>query len=160
MADSKRQKIVSAIIARMQTILVTNGYETDLGLHVADWQTNWQEEELDNGALSVCDLVADEDGDENGDPTSSGAMSIHTMPVMLRIFTNSNTPAATLRKMIADVKKAIKSDPRWKVSNVGLAIKTVPVRSGLVMSDNSFEVAGAAVEVEISFITKLFDEYS
>lgn len=157
MADSIRQKLISAMVARMQTILTTNGYETNLGNHVADWQTNWDESELP--ALSVCDLVAEEDGDEDGDPFAQGALTMHTLPVQFRIFTNSNTPATELRKMIADVKKAIKTDWRWTVAGKKLALKTIPKRSGLIVSEQNFEVAGAAVEVEVLYLTKLFDEY-
>ena len=46
MADSKRQKIVDAIVARMQTILVTNGFATDIGTRVEDSQTNWDQDQL------------------------------------------------------------------------------------------------------------------
>ena len=37
MAESKRQRIVDAVAARMGNILVANGYETDLGLNVEEW---------------------------------------------------------------------------------------------------------------------------
>lgn len=156
MADTKRQKIIDEVIARMQTILVTNGYQSDLGLHVGDCETNWDESELP--ALSVFDLVAEEDGDENGDPEATNAKTTHSLPVQFRIFVKSDTRTSDLRKMIADVKKAIGTDPRWKVANVGLALRTIPQKSGLVFTEN-FEVAGAAVEVEIWYRTKVFNEY-
>ena len=38
MAKSIRQSIVESIIARLQTITVANGYETNLGSNVFDWK--------------------------------------------------------------------------------------------------------------------------
>jgi hypothetical protein len=148
MPDTKRQQLVSAIIARMVTIRISNGYETDLGLLVEDWPRRYQADELP--ALSVCDLTSE---DEQDDPEA--AHTIHRMPVQLRIHVKDGTPAALLRKMMADVEKAISVDRLWGY----LALSTKPKRSGLIVPNDNNEVAGAAVEVEVAYITQTFNAY-
>jgi hypothetical protein len=151
MPDSKRQQIIDKVLERMITIRTANGYQTNLGLAVRDWETNWDEKELP--ALSVCDL------DEKSlmpNESADAPRQIRQLPVGLKIFTQSDTPAREIRKLIADVEKAIKVDLRW----TSLAMHTVPQRSGMVVSEEAFEIAGAAVEIEIVYMTDTFDSYN
>lgn len=153
MADSKRQKLVDAIVARMQTISVANGYKTELGANVYDWRVDFDQDELP--ALSVCDLIADNDWDN---PNSR--RQIRIMPVQLRIFTRSDTLASAVREYMDDVERAIRQDDRWTVSNVALAMHTRPMRDGFLIPEGQFEIVGAIVEVEITFITEKFNTES
>ena len=93
MPDTKRQKIISAIVARMETIRTANGYQTEIGAHVDDWRTNWPTEQMP--ALSVCDTVEEVEfiGQQ---PTASRQM--RTLPVMLRVFVSGEERAADLRR--------------------------------------------------------------
>lgn len=154
MPDSKRQKIVAKAIEMMQNISIANDYRTDLGTTVEDWRVNWQEDDLP--ALSVCDTVAEETlvGDQ---PTAE--KEIQRMNLQFRIFTAEDERAENLRKMIADVKKALKKNLRFSDGTKNLALWTKPLRSGIVVPTDSFEIGGALVEVEIAFMTDSFDEY-
>jgi len=152
MPESKRQKIINLVVARMQTILTDNDFETDLGETVEDWRVNWDDSELP--ALSVCDTTAEETlpGDQ---PTAS--RQINQLTVLLKIFCKSDTRASDLRTMIADVKNAVKTDVFWNDGTNNLAIWTKPGRSGITVSNESFEIAGAEVEIEIGYFTNIFE---
>lgn len=150
MADSIRQRIVSAIITRLQDISIANGYKTDIGTNVEDWRVDWQQDELP--AISVCDMVA-----ENNFEHSATQQTIRQLPIQIRIFTASSTPAADLRKMIADVEQAIRVDDRWKVSGVGLVQHTRPLRDGFLIPEGQFEIIGGVVEIEVQYLTSKFN---
>lgn len=152
---SKRQKIVDAIIARMQTIKTVDGFLTNIGENVRDYETNWQTEEMPG--LSVCDLVSDNSSEDYHD----GGLQFYEMPVALRIFANARTDAALLRKMIADINTAIGKDVRWKVNEIGLADWTKPMREGIIHdnTNNNFEIAGAEVVILIRYHTKIFNSF-
>lgn len=152
MPESKRQKIINLVIARMQTILISNGFATDLGETVEDWRVNWDDDELP--ALSVCDTTSEEEW-FNNQPTAT--KQFNQMPVLLRIFCKSDTRAADLRVMIADMKKAIKADVFWNDGTIDLAVWTKPKTSGIIVPDESFEIAGAMVEIEIGYFTNIFE---
>lgn len=154
MPETKRQKLIDAVLARMQTIRTANGYETDLGSNVDDWRVNWDSKELP--ALSVLDTVA-EVAFLNDQPTAARQMC--TLPVMLRIYGKSDSRAADLRKMLADVVRAIGTDPYWTSEGVRLALWTRVTREGIVNDPESFEIGGAAVEIEIAYLQNSFDTY-
>jgi hypothetical protein len=152
MADSKRQKIVDAIVARMETILVTNGYETDIGQTVEDWNINWQQEELP--AVSVCDLPA-----QAADDSQNGKLdrTIWLMPVQVRIYADKDETPANVRKMVQDAQAAIRVDPQFKVANVPLVMESWPDTEGFMIPDDSFEIIGGTLQFTVMFITRRFD---
>lgn len=154
MPDSKRQKIIDLAVALMQTIRTANGYQTELGENVEDWRVNWDDDELP--ALSVCDTTAAETL-ANNEPTAS--LQTNRSRLHFRIFVKSDTLAADLRAMIADVKKALKTNLRWNDGATDLAMWTLPVASGIIVPTESFEIAGAEVEIEISYLTNSFSEF-
>lgn len=145
---TKRQKIVDKVVERMREIRVAAGYQTNLGERVEDWQTNWDDADLP--AVSVCDLPAESDKANRDDRKST-----HRLPVHVRIFVGRNERPATLRLMIGDIVAAVKKDLRWG----GLAFDTWPKQDGFVVPENSFEVAGGAVEFVVEYATDTFDPY-
>ncbi|HWQ36955.1 MAG TPA: hypothetical protein VNQ79_29255 [Blastocatellia bacterium] len=146
--DTIRQQLVDAVVARMQTISVAGGYETDLGARVADWPRRFHEDELP--ALGVYDLQQQDEKENIG-----SRRTVHRLPVQIRIFISSDTPARELRRMIGDVERAIGADQRWG----GLAVSTWPRQSGYVIPREAFEIAAAAVEVEIEYLTETFNPF-
>lgn len=155
MADSKRQKIVSAAVTRMQTILTAGGFETNLGQKVYDWVTDYQQSELP--ALSVCDLPAERAPSQGSDPK----YTIWLMPIQFRVYAEKDATPANIRKMLKDVQKAIKGtaeqDDRFPVTGVPLVMQTQPVREGPLLSEDTFEIIGGVVEVEVVFKTEKFN---
>ncbi|MDM7922112.1 MAG: hypothetical protein QUS14_07405 [Pyrinomonadaceae bacterium] len=152
MADSKRQRLVDAIKARMQTILTANGYATNIGQNVHDWRVHFQEDELP--AVTICDLPADA-AETAG--RSNPQETIWLMPVQIRVYAAKDTDPSNIREMLKDIQAAIRTDDRWKVSNVGLAMITRPLREGPLVHEESFEVIGGVVEMQIQFITQKFN---
>ncbi|MEJ1463314.1 MAG: hypothetical protein RPU15_08565 [Candidatus Sedimenticola sp. (ex Thyasira tokunagai)] len=51
MADSIRELITQAVLSRMQTVTVVNGYETDVGLMLERARRSFEEDELPAGAV-------------------------------------------------------------------------------------------------------------
>ena len=154
MADSKREKIVAAIVTRMKLINGAGDYTTDVNDRVEDSRTNWQQEEMP--AISVFD------GDAIGTPTSTGQTlsTIHEMPVIIRGMTTQGTTAANARTLIKDIMRAIRVDDKWTVSGVKLVMQTRQVRDGILRNPDSFEVEGCEVEIEVQFQTAKFNAES
>lgn len=153
---SKRQQIVDQLVARMQLITLAGGYRTNLGQNVFDWEIHFQQEDLGvDGAISVCDLPA-EAADTSG--RSNPRETVWRMPVQLRMFFGRDTPPSRVRDAIADVNDALRIDDRIRDSNgKGLAMITRPVREGLFRSEDSYELIGGIVEIEVQFITQKFN---
>lgn len=149
MADSLRQKIIDAIIVRMSSILTTNGYVTNIGANVYDWRTQFHEDELP--AVSVCDLTAET---VTPDGVSNPRRVAHLLTVQIRVYAVRDETPANIRSMIADVITAIGQDDRWHSGGVGLAMTTRPVRDGFLIPQDSFEIIGGFVEVEVSYLTE------
>jgi hypothetical protein len=149
MPDSKRQRIVSAIVTRMALIDGTGDYETDVGGRVKDSEMNWAEDQGHLPAISVFD------GDSTGTPTSTGKATgtIHSMPVLIKYFAKQGTSAANCRKGIKDIMTAIRVDDKFG----GLVMQSREVRDSIVRTQETFEVEGAEVEIEVQFIGEKFN---
>ena len=152
MADSKRQKIVDAVVARMQTILTANSYSTNIGANVHDWRVNFQDDELP--ALSVCDLPA-----TAADDSQNGKLdrTIWLMPIQIRIYAVKDESPENVREMVKDVQAAIRTDPQFKVSNIPLLMESWPETEGFIIPEESFEVIGGSFQFVAMFITKKFN---
>jgi len=152
MADSKRQKIVDAIVARMQTILVTNGFATDIGTRVEDSQTNWDQNQLP--AISIFDMPANAEAAPNPANTRH---TVWTQPIQTRVYLEVGTDAKNARKAIKDIWQAVRSDPQWTLSGEKVAMFTTPISEGFVYPPDSFEIVGVAVEFNVTYITGKFN---
>lgn len=153
MADSRRQKIVSAIVTRMALINGTGSYETNIGGRVKDSETNWAQDQGSLPAISVFD------GEATATPTSTGRSlgTIHSMPITIKGFCEQGTTAAAARKLIKDIKTAIRVDDKWTVAGVPLVMQTLEGSEGIVRSEDSFEVEGCEVNILTQFITDKFN---
>jgi len=154
MADSKRQKIVDAVIARMKLINGAGSYTTDVNDHVEDSRTNWQEDELP--AISVFD------GDAASNLTSpaEAKSDVHEMSILIKGFTVQGTTAAACRTLMKDILTAIRQDTKWIVSGVPTAMQTRPGREAISREKDSFEVEGCEVEIIVQYITQKFNAES
>lgn len=105
MAD-KRQQIVDAIRVRLAEILVANGYNTEIGLHVFEWKVK---------AFSDAEIpgVAFRDTDPKIRELTGGMQEI-SLPVELIIGAASGASTMqVIRAAIEDVLAAINSDFTW-----------------------------------------------
>lgn len=155
MADSKRQRIIDAVKARMQTVLIANGYATDIGQKVFDWRVDFQGEEADADlpCISVCDMVAEAAPRNGPDPQSTTWL----MPIQLRVYAKRGDTPSVMRSYLKDLQRAVRQDDRWKSASVGLAMNTYPLREGPLIPDDSFEIVGGILEIELQVYNKKFD---
>lgn len=152
MADSKRQKLVSAIVTRMALINGAGDYTTNIAGRVKDSETNWAEDQETLPAISVFD------GDAVANPTSPNPRStVHEMTVLIRFYAEQGVTAANCRNGIKDIKTAIRQDTKWTVAGIPLAMQTREVRESITRSPESFEVEGSEVEISIQFKTEVFN---
>jgi hypothetical protein len=148
---SKDQMLIERIVARLQTILISNGFQTDIGTRVADSEPHW-DEETQLPAISVFQLPS-----ESTESPDTRRKTIHAMPVQIKTFLKRGTSAANARIAISDIKKAIRGtgefDERWH----GLVITTAETRHGIDYAPDSLEVTGAIVEINCSIINEKFN---
>jgi len=151
MADSKRQKIVAAIVTRLKLIDGNGSYDVDLNDHVEDSRTNWDQNELP--AISVFD------GDAIANPTSEGdyKSNINLMAVMIQGHVEQGTTAAAARTLVKNIMTAIRQDDKWIVSGTPLVMQTREVVNRITRNPESNEVEGCEVEISVQFITNKFN---
>src|SRR6185369_11619413 len=150
---SKRQRIVTAIVARMKLINGTGDYVTNIANRAQDSQTGWQEEELP--AISVFDLTA------NATPASIGAGIprpgiLHDMQVMIRGFVKSGSDSSDVRQLLADIQTAIRQDFTWTDGTGPTVMQTRQISDEVTRTD-SFEIDGCVQTIEVQFITQKFN---
>lgn len=167
MADPKDQKIIAAIVTRLALINGTGGYNTTIAAgKIADSRPNWDESD-DLPAISVFQGVT-----KSAEWPKSRRRTQHTMPVLIKGFMKRGTDASTARKLIADIKKAIRATgsidndylaERWPAvlgTPPGLAITTSETSHSIEYAEGTFEVTGVQVEIEVDYITDKFNAES
>ncbi len=105
MAD-KRQQVVDAIRARLAGIRTSNGYNTEIGLHVLEWKVKaFSEAEIPGVAFRDTDPKIRE---------LTGGMQEVSLPVEFIIGAAAGASTmAVIRAAIEDVLSAINSDFTW-----------------------------------------------
>jgi len=149
--DSIRKKILAALASRLQVILVVNGYKTNLGAQVAEWETAAMDPNVAAYRMEY------RDADESGEYAAVG-QHYHQLPVELRITLKDNSTAlATIRSMIADVTLAIGVDTTFG----GLAQDTNQDGNWVVDKGQAADVAvSAGVKYLIEYTTAPWDPYT
>ena len=151
MADSRRETIVAAIKTRFAAILTAGGYETNLGQHAFLWKTGaWQADELPG--VDIRDVANDIE------PHTAGVVKqLHKLKIEAEVACKSGTTTAyQVRKMIADIYKAIKVDRTWG----GLARTTHAIKDEMGVEQESRTLGGAKVTFFVEFTTAYFDPYT
>lgn len=150
MADSFEQQIADHGVELLQTILVTNGYQTDIGTTVEDSRPNWPDEELP--AVSL--FLGSADVEKNHDNLTK---CVRLVPMMIRIAWQRKDTAAEDaaygRKAIQDVHACMGTDPLFD----GLIMKLRPAGHGLEMAPDTHEITGAQVQFEVAYLAQKFD---
>jgi hypothetical protein len=152
MADTIRQQIIDAIIATLGTISAGAVYQTSIGAVVKDFESNIQgtDREGELPVLSVYDLEEIAQEAQLDEKKTAQALT-----VQIRAFVRKETPSRELRKIIGDLQTAIGTNTRWNK----LATGTLPVRAGMVVQSENFEIAAAAVEITVYYSTLTFNPY-
>src|SRR4030067_3027726 len=145
MADSIRQQIMNAVKTRLQAITTVNGCNYNLGSNVFEWR-NTPVSDSELPALIYRDISCDTEYFE----THRHRLHIEVELAMKDIA------ASTIRKMIADVIKAIGVDVQWS----NLAINTHPEGDEIIIKQSEKIIEGASVKFAIEFRTKEWDPYT
>jgi hypothetical protein len=148
MADSVRQDIIDAIDTRMKAILITGGYETNIGQNVFDWRAEPLEED-DLPALIYRDLSVETE-------VVSFATFVHKMVFSIMVACASSTPMTTIRKIIADIDKAVGVDHTWG----GLALMTERISDESGVEINERKYAGCQIVFNVIFRTLAWNDYT
>jgi hypothetical protein len=140
MSTNIRQEIIDALDARLKTILVANGYLTNLGQNVAEWDTTPH----DPAGATLLEYRDEEAGRED---VAVGVQDMILL-VTLRVRTAGAAALTDMRNMLADVCTAMHADPTWG----GLAGDTV--QAGAAMADKAQDkdvAAGFEVKFRIDY---------
>lgn len=153
MPTSRRQTLIDAVVTRLRSILTAGGYETNLGQQIHVWRDTtaapWTAAELANGALNL------------RDPKQASTQELvnkhhHILDLVCEIAVASGLEANVIRKMIADVFKAIGVDRKWS----GAAFDTLPGDDQILVAQNGTAITGALVNFTIHYRTASFDPYT
>lgn len=143
--SSKRASILSAVKTRLQGILTTGGYATNLGQKVTDWKiTSW-------GPDDVPGVTFRDISNKREEP---GIIGKFRWNLLVEIEIIAQAPASTVRSYVADVLKAIGADPKWS----GLAVRTD--QPDVEMSFDQFEkiIGGARISLPIIYDANMWED--
>lgn len=153
MSKSIRQQIVEAVGARLQTITVNSGYQTDIGARATIW--------------NVTPITSRElQGVDVRDITESHVDKItrhtdHTLRIDAEVHAQRGTgTAAYVRNAIADITRAIGTDTHWTVDGIPLALSTKILKDEMIVDKTDKIVGGAQVQIEIEYRTARFNPFS
>ena len=156
MADSTEQKIVTRALVVLAAINGTAPYQTTLGSTVggqslADSRPNWDQEELP--AISVFQgTVEIEDRDDEEQKV------YRKLTLSIRGFLERGTDAATARKFISDIMRALRTaGDKWIVSGTALAHRTDEGPHSIEYVPDTYEITGVEQSVDIYYIASKLD---
>ncbi len=136
---SKRQQIIDAIKTRLQTIKIANGYSTNIGNNVFEWKHSPVSAEKASGLVfrDVSNTI------------EIGVLGRFRwkLGIEIEIITAGGTASADIRKMIADVYKAINADIFWN----GLALNTEQPEDEMQIIQEEKTIAGVLIRFSILY---------
>ncbi len=140
---SRHQEIISALKDQLRTILKSNGYATDIGKDVREWELD-----ADEGDVPFVDVRDDEDIVIS----SSGAFQ-YSMPLNIVVMAKGKTAREEAREMAYDVMKCVGVNPVLYSNDEVLADRISPNKMLLLAEQGSALVAGVIVSVTVQFRT-------
>ena len=150
MADSLRETIVQALSTLLQTVLVTNGYETDAGSNVY----GWHDTPLDPAALPALGWR-----DTDLKTPEAGQTDVHNMTVEIDavvVKTSAVTAMGQMRKLTADVVKVLGSD----LTLGGLAQDIHQITEEIQVEHDDKKIMTATLTFEVIWTSGHFDPYA
>lgn len=142
---SKRQDIVAAVKARMATIITANGYTSNVGQKIFEWQLK-PVEPADLPCILLSDPVEENLGaGEVGKNSSHRTFGLEFEISLL--LAEADATAAKARVAIADVIKAIGADQQWNM----LARRTEPVSDELILDSEGARISGVRMKFTVEY---------
>jgi hypothetical protein len=141
MADkSIREQILDAIITRLQTILKTNDYVTNLGQYIYHFlQTDQELDKLPS--INMRDIT---------DTIESYTTRMYDNKIALELHVKASSGATTIQTiydLIKDVYSAINVDDTWG----NLALDTQSLGNEIVMDQQGQIIGGVIIRIEIEY---------
>lgn len=137
-----RQNILDAVVARLKTITTANGYNLAIGSKVYDWRLS---------PLQPADLPAIEVRDTEGQIELydlAGGL-IHRLNVIIVVLASGITAAATVRKGLQDISRAMYVDRTF-----GGKVKTfVPLSAAIEMQQEENLLAAGQYTCSMTYYT-------
>lgn len=134
--------IMAALKTRLQTILVTGGYQTNIGQRVYIWRTS----ELGNNEVPA---ILCQDTEVDHDNGQIMGMTRHSMTVDILVVQNGATVEADARKARADLRKCLHGFETMG----GLVNSLTITKSTLEMKQYEDKIAGASAQLLIEYDT-------
>ena len=146
-----KDTIINDIKTTMETILVANGYHTDVGQKVWEGRdTVFKENEVP--ALNIKEIE-----DTTQDVEMQGAYNVfeQIMQIEIEMVTNGASTTSEIREIEADVDKAIGTNQTWS----GNAIKTDSVTTVVNYADqNENKVIGKTRIINVHYRKTAWEE--
>jgi len=133
------------VMARLQSITIANGYNYDLGAHVYEWRVTPLEE-------ANLPAIVYRDVDDSVELIEAHR---HKLGLEIEVIAKGDTSIVDMRKMIADVYKAIGTDIHWD----GLALNTYPQGDKIVKEQETQTIVGASINIVIEYRTREWNPY-
>jgi hypothetical protein len=153
-----RTRIVEAIKARMQTILVANGYETNLGQKVFVWRaTDFEPAELSaGGALNIKDMAC-----EVKEQTARIWHNILNVE-LVALGASADLTDELVGKFSGDLIKACGVDRHWTEAATSAKLAYNSGVSGYQFSivHETKRIGGVKVNLAVHFRTPAFDPFT
>lgn len=143
----KRQQIIFALDARLKTILVADGYKTNLGQNVSWWR---QEPYADNESGISCE-------DSSAAPEWIGAgLQLQRLNVEIRIVMPVGAQAAEMRAAAADVIRAVGTDLTFG----GLVEDCVQGDEPMSVEQEATRHGGTIINLALEYVTEPWNPYA
>lgn len=147
MADSIRQRIISSMDTRFKTILVTNGYQTDIGKHVFWWKKT---------PFAQADLPGMNCRDRRQTKSFGAGIYDNFLTVEIEAGVSGMVSTEDLRKILADIEKAIAIDETW-----GQLAGTTEIEDDeMNLEEDEQRIAGARMILRVEYTTLRGDPYT
>lgn len=139
---SVRQQIIDALVTQLRTITVANGYNLTISDRVYDWKVN---------PLLPANLPAIEIRDKEStiELTALDGSTMHQLNVDVVVFATGAAAAATVRKGLEDIAKALHVDRTFG----GLVQVFKPESSALDMQQEEHLLAAGQYAINITYYT-------
>lgn len=139
---SKRQSILDALKTLLQTIKVSNGFNTNLG----DYVFHWQEYPVEYNEESLVIRDPDEDYEEK----NNNYQCVLHIEIESRVF--SNNPGLAGNQALQDVLKAIGSD----VTFSGLATRTKLITNEKQVETEGRSACSILLKIDVIYLVREF----
>jgi hypothetical protein len=143
---SVRQQIIGAVAARLAEITRLNGYRTDAGIDVHEWDVT----PLDRGESTLRLEYRDSEGSTEW---MAMGMQVHHLPITMRVLCSDNDAGeslTTVRSALADIYEAMFEDFTFG----GLAEDTIQVGDARFdYGERADRAAGCEVTYVIDYTT-------